>query len=296
MFCAELRRTLDGMGISYEVILVDDGSSDGSYSAAAELTWPELLLVRLVRNAGHQAALDVGLRHASGEFVVTMDSDLQHPPTVIPQLLAKARDLGVDVVYAVRSSRHEETFFKRESAHWYYRTMRLMSGVPVIDNAADFRLMSRFVVDVLNGIPERKVFRLLLPALGFSSSTVDYVAEPRRAGESKYSVRRMASLAVLSSVQFSRHPLRVVAGFGLVMALAAFVWLCYVVVSFISGNALVGWPSIMSVVLLLGGMTLFSLGVIGEYVGEIYEMVKRRPQYVVRDVHGPSTSDSESQG
>ena len=291
-FCDALRRVLDEVGASYEVILVDDGSHDGSFAVATRQDWPQLTVIRLSANAGHQAALEAGLSHSSGKFVVTMDADLQHPPTVIPELLAAAQARDVDVAYAIRSGRSEENFFKRSTARWYYRIIRLLTGVPVINHAADFRLMSRFVVDVLNDIPGRKVYRLLLPSLGFSYVTVEYVAGERAAGQSKYTFQKMLSLAVRSSVQFSPHPLRFVALIGLLTSAVAVLWLAFVFGSFFTGSALIGWPSLMSVVLILGGITLFSLGVIGEYIGEVYEGIKGRPHFIVRTVHDPRTGSS----
>ena len=286
-FCGALRRVLDEVGEPYEVILVDDGSRDGSFAVATRQHWPQLTIIRLTTNVGHQAALEAGLSHSSGQFVVTMDADLQHPPTVIPELLAAAQTRGVDIVYAKRTDRSEESVFKRSTARWYYRIIRLLTGVPVIDHAADFRLMTRFVVDVLDDIPERKVYRLILPSLGFSYATVDYVAGERAAGQSKYTFRKMLSLAVRSSVQFSPHPLRIVALIGLLTSAVAVLWLAFVVGSVFTGSALTGWPSLMSVVLILGGITLFALGVIGEYISEIYEDVKGRPHFIVRSVHDP---------
>jgi len=241
-----------------------------------------LTLVRLNANVGHQPALEAGLQFALGQLVVTMDADLQHPPSVIPQLVRTAIDRGVDVVYAIRSDRSDESWFKRSSALWYYRIMRSLTGVRIMDHAADFRLMTRFVVDVVNAIPEKKVYRLLLPSLGFRSTAVVFQSAPRRAGKSKYGLRRMFALALRSSVQFSPHPLRLVALIGLVTSVLAFIWLAFVLGAYLTGSALGGWPSLMSVTLVLGGIILFSLGVVGEYVGEIFGTLKGRPHYVIR--------------
>lgn len=290
-FCQELRCTLDALEDIYEVVLVDDGSTDGSFTAALDQSWPQLTVIRLSANVGHQSALEAGLHVARGDLVVTMDADLQHPPNVVPQLVSTALDLDVDVVYAVRCDRSDDNWFKRFTARWYYRIIRTLTGVPIVDHAADFRLVTRFVVDIVNNIPEKKVFRLLIPSLGFSSTTVSFQAATRRAGHSKYGLRKMLSLALRSSVQFSPHPLRLVALLGLATSVLAFVWLVFVIGAYLAGSTLGGWPSLMSVTLVLGGIILFSLGVVGEYVGEIFESVKGRPHFIIRSMEGEGTSN-----
>ncbi len=283
-FFENLRIHLDGLGLSYEVVVVDDGSSDHSWDVVRDLKWPQLRGLRLLTNRGHQVALDAGIRAARGELVVTMDSDGQHPPAVITDLLDAVSTHDVDVVYAIRSDRSDDGWAKRQSARVYYQLMRGLTGVPVEDSAADFRLMSRYVVDVLNGIPDQKVFRLLLPYFGFSATTVDYRAQPRMLGTSKYSFRRMLGLAVSSSIQFSTKPLRIVAGIGFFMAVVAALWLAWVLVDFFAGRTVAGWASQMAVTLIVGGLTLFSLGIVGQYVGEVFERISGRPQFLVREV------------
>lgn len=283
-FCGALRVVMNTSGYEYEVILVDDGSSDSSVSIALSMDWPQAQILQLLANSGHQAALEAGIGRCRGDYVVTMDSDLQHPPALVPAMVQEAIRTQSDVVYGVRASRAEDSAFKRLTARSYYRLTRRLSGVDLIENAADYRLLSRFAVDALLGIPGRKVYRLLVPALGFRSATVEFTADERFAGQSKYTLGKMLALAVLSSLEFSRKPLRIAAATGLVTALVAVLWLVYVVVSFARGDSLVGWPSLMSVVLILGGATLFCLGVIGEYIGEIYRMIQGRPDYIVRRV------------
>ena len=285
-FLNGLRTTLDALDMAYEVIVVDDGSTDSSWSVLSAMNWPELRALRLVANCGHQVALDAGIREAAGDYVVTMDSDGQHPSDLIPVLLSAAKQTNSDVVYAIRLDRAEDSWFKRSTARVYYRLMRGMTGVSIQDSAADYRLMTRFVVDVINQIPDQKVFRLLLPYLGFSSTTVEFQALRREHGESKYSLGRMAGLAVRSSIQFSTKPLRMFMGIGFVMSFLAALWLVWVLVDFVSGRTVAGWASQMSVTLIVGGLTLFGLGIVGEYVGEVFERVKGRPQYLVREVIG----------
>jgi len=293
-FLADLRTTLDALKVTYEVIVVDDGSTDSSWSVLEAANWPELRALRLVANRGHQVALDAGIREAAGDYVVTMDSDGQHPPELIPVLLSAAKETNSDVVYAIRQDRTEDSWFKRSTARVYYRLMRSMTGVAIQDSAADYRLMTRFVVDVINQIPDQKVFRLLLPYLGFSSTTVEFQALPREHGESKYSFGRMAGLAVRSSIQFSTKPLRIVMGIGFVMSFLAALWLIWVLVDFAAGRTVAGWASQMSVTLIVGGLMLFGLGIVGEYVGEVFERVKGRPNYLIRDeISGHARSEDE---
>ena len=282
-FLSDLRTSLDHLGVCYEVVVVDDGSTDSSWDVITGIDWPQLRGIRLLSNRGHQVALDAGLRAAKGDFVVTMDSDGQHPPDVVAQLLDLSVNQGVDVVYAVRSNRSDDGWAKRQSARAYYRLMRVLTGVPIADSAADFRLMSRRVVDVLNQIPNQKVFRLLLPHLGFSSSTVDFRARPRRHGVSKYSLGRMLALAIRSAIQFSTRPLRIVTMTGFIMAVFAALWLAWVLIDFAAGRTVAGWASQMAVTLVVGGLTLFSVGIVGEYVGEIFERVSGRPYFLIRE-------------
>lgn len=292
-FLRDLLAHLDGLGVTYEVIVVDDGSSDGSWDVVRNFEWTQLRGLRLLANRGHQVALDAGIRAARGEYVVTMDSDGQHPPAVVAQLLDAAEAQNVDVVYATRSDRSDDGWAKRQSARAYYRLVRGLTGVQVENSAADFRLMSRFVVDVLNEIPEQKIFRLLLPHFGFTSTNVDFQARPREHGKSKYSFGRMVALAVRSSVQFSTKPLRIVAAIGFVMALTAGLWLAWVMFDFVSGRTVTGWASQMAVTLIVGGLTLFSLGIVGIYVGELYERLNGRPQFLVRDTKRASHNQTE---
>ena len=284
-FCAALREVLEGMGTEYEVILVDDGSTDDTVSELLEtVRWQECRVVRLVRNAGHQNALDAGLREARGEWVVTMDSDLQHPPQFIPHLMALAGTEGAQIVSAARRDRAGDGVLKRTTGSAYYSIMRVMTGIDVVTNAADFRLLSRKVVDALNAIGQEKVFRLLIPSLGFPTAVYEYSAAPRHSGKTKYSLRKMLLLATQSSLSFSSLPLRWVFLAGLACSLGAFVWLLAVLVSFLLGYTISGWASLMVAVLLLGGLQLLALGLIGEYVATLFSIAQGRPPYLVDDV------------
>ena len=280
-----LHSVVSDMNISYEIVLVDDGSQDNWREALPSS--PQLAncrVVELVGNSGHQAALEAGIRETEADFVITLDSDLQHPPELIPQMYNCAISQKCDVVYARRSSRKEEPLSKRMPSSFFYSLMRWLSGVPVQSHAADFRLMSRFAVDMISQIPGPHVFRFLLPSLNFSSQTVDYVADDRFAGSSKYGLWQMVRLATQSILQFSLRPLRIVVALGLITSLIAVVWLTYVLISWANGSTVTGWASLMGVILLLGGSILFSLGVIGEYLGRTYEALLARPAFIVKQV------------
>ena len=283
-FVARLRPALDGIAESYEVVAVDDGSSDATVSRLLQLTtdWPQLRIVALRRNVGHQTALRAGLKAARGEYVVSIDADLQDPPETIGAMLEKARSENVDVVYGVRNDRSTDTAFKRNTAGIYYWMMRRLVGPWISDQAGDFRLMSRAVVDVLNELPEpRPVYRLVVPSLGFSSAEVGYAREERVAGETKYPLSRMIRLTFDSITGFSASPLKIATWLGLLSFLACVALIVTGLVAWGSGATVPGWTSLYIAVLLLGGVQLICLGLLGEYVGRIYAATQGRPAYLV---------------
>jgi dolichol-phosphate mannosyltransferase len=291
LLVARLRPVLDGLGEPYEVVVVDDGSRDRTADllVAEQPSWPELRVRMLAANAGHQAALTAGLDVARGDYVVTMDADLQDPPELIPTMLAAARDNQLDVVYAARSDRSRDTWFKRTTAGWYYRLMRRYAGVELPPQVGDFRLVSRRVVTALRALPERhRVYRLLVPWLGFPSATVEYVREQRPAGRTKYSLMRMVNLSVDSTTSFTTAPLRIATGLGLTTAALSLLATIATVLTWFFGKTVPGWASLTCVVLFLGAVQLLCLGLLGEYVGRVYQQVQRRPLYTVdRDVPTP---------
>jgi dolichol-phosphate mannosyltransferase len=283
-FVARLRPVLDRLGLTYEVVAVDDGSSDATVARLLQLRadWPQLRVVSLRRNVGHQAALAAGLRSARGDYVVSIDADLQDPPETIGDMLAAAREHGVDVVYGVRNDRSTDTVFKRRTAGIYYWMMRRLVGPWVSDQAGDFRLMSRAVVDVLNDLPEqRPVYRLVVPSLGFASTEVTYVRAERVAGETKYPLSKMIKLTLDSVTSFSATPLRIATWLGLLSFLVCLGLMVSGLVAWGFGAVVPGWTSLYVAVLLLGGIQLICLGLLGEYIGRIYAAVQNRPQYLV---------------
>lgn len=283
---------LDGMGgpdeLSWQVIFVDDGSTDSS---------PELLqnfhhrdsriaCITLSRNFGHQVAISCGLDYARGDAVIAMDGDLQDPPEVLPDLVARWRE-GYEVVYAVRQKR-KENIVKRAAYRSFYWLLNKVSYLDIPLDSGDFSLMDRRVVDLLREMPERNRFvRGLRTWVGFRQTPYEYVRGARYAGASKYTLTRLLRLAFDGLVSYSFVPLRLVSNIGLVVSLSSLVYLGYLTGAYWFGDrAVQGWTSTVSIVLFLGGVQLLALGIIGEYVGRVFDEVKRRPHYVISGVVG----------
>lgn len=283
-FVGRLRPVLDGLGVTYEVVAVDDGSRDATVARLMQLRedWAQLRVISLRRNVGHQTALRAGLHSARGEYVVSIDADLQDPPEVIGEMLRAAREQDVHVVYGVRSDRSTDTVFKRKTAGVYYRVMRRMVGPWVSDQAGDFRLMSRTVVDVLNNLPEqRPVYRLVVPSLGFSSAEVAYVRAERVAGETKYPLSKMIKLTLDSVTSFSAAPLKIATWLGVLAFLICVGLIVAGLIAWGAGTVVPGWTSLYIAVLLLGGVQLICLGLLGEYIGRIYAATQNRPPFLI---------------
>ncbi|MEO3926542.1 glycosyltransferase family 2 protein [Micromonosporaceae bacterium B7E4] len=281
-----LRAVLDGLGEQYEVVAVDDGSADRTVEVLRELRaeWPELRVVRLRRNSGHQAALLAGLMRARGDYLVSIDADLQDPPEVIPEMLRRAREDRLHVVYGVRTDRSTDTAFKRGTAAAYYRLMRRLAGRHVPAQAGDFRLLSRDVVETLRALPERTpVLRIVVPWLGFASGEVSYLRAERVAGETKYPISRMIRLAADSVTSFSAAPLRIATWFGAAGVIASGVLIVMAFVSYLAGATVPGWASVFVAVVFFGAAQMLCLGLLGEYVGRIYTALQGRPAYLVSE-------------
>jgi dolichol-phosphate mannosyltransferase len=279
-----LRQVLDGIGEPYEVVAVDDGSTDSTPAQliGARRGWPQLRVIRLRRNAGHQAALTAGLHRARGEYVASIDADLQDPPEKIPEMLALARTQGLDIVYGVRTDRSTDSAGKRGTAAAYYWLMRRLAGVDMHPHAGDFRLLSRATVDVLRQLPEHQpVYRLLVPWIGFPSGSVTYARAQRAAGKTKYPLTKMVRLALDSVTNFSAAPLRLATWLGAASFVLCLLMLVYVVVAFALGHTVQGWSSVLATMLFLGGVQLLCLGLLGEYLGRLYASAQGRPAYFV---------------
>jgi glycosyltransferase involved in cell wall biosynthesis len=272
-------------GETWELVVVDDGSRDGTGARLAELSDADsrVRVVMLSRSFGHQAALTAGLEHARGDVVVMLDGDLQDPPELITDMLARWRD-GSDVVYAVRSDRPGESPFKLITARWFYRLFRRVTDVELAPDSGDFRLMSRRALDALLAMPERNRFlRGMSVWVGFTQTAVPFAREARSAGRTKYTLSRMLRFSFDAITSFSNRPLQVATFLGFVCSLLAFLAIPLTVVARYANIYERGVPTTIVVVLLLGGIQLITVGIIGEYVGRIYDEVKNRPLYVVRD-------------
>jgi len=290
---AELRRVMAAMGTT-EIIGVDDGSNDGTLDAlrAAAAADPGGRYLSFTRNFGHEAALRAGLRHARGRAVIAMDCDFEHPPEVIPKLIEQWR-AGFKIVAGQRADDATVSAFKRASSRAYYRALGALGDVQVEPGSADFWLLDRTVVDVINGFENQDLFlRGLLRWLGHPIGKVPYQPGQRRHGTSKYSMRRMVELALTGIAAHSVRPLRTAIWLALAFAALGVLFVIYAIVSFLFiQHTVAGWSSIMAVMAILGAAQLFVLGIIGEYVGRILRETRRRPNYVIAETEADRRAD-----
>jgi polyisoprenyl-phosphate glycosyltransferase len=271
-------------GLQFELVIVDDGSSDGTPLCLERIADadPRVRVITLSRNFGHQTALTAGLDHARGDAVVMLDCDLQDPPELIPTMLDHWR-AGCDVVYAVRETRAGESHFKLTTARWFYALFGALAQVRLAPNSGDFRLLDRGALDALLSMRERNRFlRGMTVWVGYTQAAVPYQRDPRHAGETKYNFTRMLRFSADAVLSFSDRPLQLATLLGFLISLLAFIAIPVVVVLRLLGHYLPGFGALTIVVLLLGGIQLIAIGIIGEYVGRIYDEVKGRPLYLVR--------------
>ncbi len=271
-------------GTPFELLIVDDGSTDATPEILARLAEsdPRVRVIHLSRPFGHQTALTAGLDHAAGEAVVMIDADLQDPPELIPELVAHWRR-GTDVVYAVRSTRSGESAFKLVTAKWFYRLISKLSSIELQENSGDFRLMDRRALEALLSMRERnRYLRGMTVWVGFTQAAVPYERDARYAGETKYTLKKMVKFALDAVSSFSHVPLQLATVLGFLISIVAFTLVPVIIVLKILGSYLPGFTSITIAILLLGGVQLITLGILGEYVGRIYDEVKGRPLYFVR--------------
>jgi glycosyltransferase involved in cell wall biosynthesis len=280
-FCDRVRSALDGL--PWELVIVDDGSTDSTPQILARNARADerVKVVTLSRNFGHQMAITAGLDHATGDVVVMIDADLQDPPELIPTMIEHWR-AGSDVVYATRTDRTGESHFKLATARWFYRIMGKVSDVPLAQNSGDFRLLDRRALDALLQMRERnRYLRGMTSWVGFTQTALPYSRDARFAGETKYPLRKMLRFALDGLTSFSNFPLQLAALAGFACAALALLGLPLTIVARYSGIYERGVPSLLFAVLLIGGIQLLALGMLGEYLGRIYDEVKQRPLYVV---------------
>ncbi|HET9224160.1 MAG TPA: glycosyltransferase family 2 protein [Roseiflexaceae bacterium] len=289
-FCERTIAALEPLGEPFEIVLVNDGSRDGSPEIIRQLhdQDPRIKVVNFSRNFGHQVAITAGMDYAKGQAVTVIDSDLQDPPEVIPRMIDEWKR-GYQVVYGVRGEREGETAFKLATASLFYRLIRKITNVDIPLDAGDFRLMDRRVVEALNSMREQKRFmRGLSVWVGFKQTGVTYRRDARKAGETKYPLRKMIRFALDGITAFSYLPLQLATYLGFTVATLSLLGLIAVIILRLtgSGDAFYGQASTLVSVLFLGGIQLIFLGIIGEYLGRIYDEVKRRPLYIVAETLG----------
>ncbi len=285
-FYTTVKEVLATMDYDHEIIFVDDGSSDDSAGMLRHIGQedPKVKVLLLARNFGHQLALTCGLDYAKGDAVITMDGDMQHPPELIPELV-KHWEASADVVRTIRDSTEDASWAKSFTSKYYYKVLNRLANVPIVEGGSDFRLMNRKSLETLKHFREHGRFlRGIVGDLGFVQHEFHFVAPPRFAGTSKFSVKKMMRFALDGITAFSRVPLRLALYIGLLCGLLSLVMIGHILfVHFFSDNVISGWSSLGVAIFFLGGVQLVGLGIIGEYVGRIFEEVKQRPLYWVKD-------------
>ncbi|MBE7066646.1 MAG: glycosyltransferase family 2 protein [Ruminococcaceae bacterium] len=283
-----LKSVMDGTGETYELIFVNDGSRDKTRDLASAICYKDknVKLIDFARNFGHQVAISAGMDNSCGDAVVVIDADLQDPPEVIPQMMAKWRE-GYDVVYGKRLKREGDSFFKKFTAKVFYRTLNKMTDTEIPVDTGDFRLIDRKVCDALkNSISEKNRYvRGIISWLGFKSAPVEFVREKRFAGTTKYPLKKMLKFAGDAIMSFSLKPLKLATYLGVGISIASLIYGIVLVILKLCGvlSTVMGWTSIVAISLFFNGIILMILGILGSYIGRIYEEVKGRPLYVIQE-------------
>lgn len=287
-FHRRLTATLDQIPIVSEIVYIDDGSTDKSQALVESFSLSSSLIrcISLSRNFGKESAMSAGLKHCQGEAIILIDSDLQDPPELIPDLLAKWRE-GNDVVNMQRSDRLGESWFKRFSAACFYKLLNSIAKLEVPENVGDFRLLSREVVNHINQLPERnRYMKGLFSWPGFRQTTITFQRDARLCGETKWNYLKLLGLAVDGITSFSIRPLRIATIIGALTAITAFIYGSFIVIKTVFlGDPVSGYPSIMVIQLALGGIQLLCIGLMGEYIGRIFIETKQRPLYLIQSIH-----------
>ncbi|MBS7563097.1 glycosyltransferase family 2 protein [Mucilaginibacter sp. Bleaf8] len=282
-----LIQVLKATPYEYEVIFIDDGSSDGTLRKLQSIgdIDPNLYYLELSRNFGHQNALKAGYDYADGDCIISMDSDMQHPPDMITQFLEKWEE-GYDVVYTLREYQDEATIFKTKTSDLFYKMINSLSDTKLEKGTADFRLIDRKVANVLSSLNESGLFiRGLIKWLGFRQYAISYQCDARFSGKSKYNLKKMVKFAVQGITAFSVRPLYMATGIGLFFSLLATLYIPYILISYFTGHVVSGWTSILATIVFFGGIQLMVLGIIGMYLGKLFMQSKQRPNYIIRSTN-----------
>ena len=294
---SRLKVMLDGLNEPYELIFVNDGSRDATTAMIRKICDSDstVRLIDFARNFGHQTAITAGMDYASGEAIIVIDADLQDPPEVIPEMIAKWRE-GFDVVYGQRAQRKGETLFKRFTSAAFYRVLNKLTDVDIPVDTGDFRLIDRKVCDALKQVKERnRYIRGIISWLGFRQTGVEFIREKRFAGETKYPLKKMLRFAFDAITSFSYKPLKLATYVGVTISLTGFGYLMVVLYQkMFTTSTVTGWASMMAVNLFFNGVVLLMLGIIGEYIGRIYDEAKGRPLYVIREELNFASQDMRS--
>ncbi|PEJ57810.1 glycosyltransferase [Bacillus sp. AFS002410] len=293
----QLKKVMNSAGDSYELIFINDGSKDGSVDIIKDYcSWDKTVkLIDFSRNFGHQIAISAGMDYASGEAVIIIDADLQDPPSLIIDMIGKWKE-GYEVVYAKRLKRNGETIFKKWSAAMFYRILRASTDISIPVDTGDFRLMDRKVCDEMKQLSENNRFvRGLVSWVGFRQTAIEYERDERLAGETKYPLKKMIKLCLDGITSFSYKPLKLAGYLGAILSSLGFVYMIYVIyLALFTDSVIKGWSSLISIMLLFNGFVLIILGILGEYVGRIYDETKGRPLYIVRELQGLEKEKSKN--
>lgn len=281
-----LRNVLNSISMDYEILFVNDGSIDKTLDILSKIAKNDkkVKVISFSRNFGHQPAVCAGIHHCKGDYAVIIDADLQDPPEVIPEMLELAKNENANVVYGVRKKRKGETFFKRFTAWLFYKIINFLSDVPLPENTGDFRLIDKRVIEAFNQLPEKnKYIRGLISWIGFKQIPYYYIREPRFAGETKYPLSKMIKFATTALLYFTRKPLKLATTMGFLSINIGLFLTIYVFLSLIlkPEQTVSGWASTMIIIIFFGGVQLLTIGVMGEYIGSIFDEIKNRPMYVI---------------
>lgn len=280
VFESELSQKYD-----YTLIFVNDGSDDDSLSALKKLSNEEknIKYIHFSRNFGHQLAVKAGIDNAFGDIVISMDADMQHPPSLIPKMVKKWEE-GYQVVGTLRTYGDEIDLKKKKSSTYFYKLLNLISDIEIKEGSADFRLLDKQVVSVIQSMKESEPFlRGMVPWVGFNQTYIPYVAQKRYAGETKYTIRKMIKLGVIGVTSLSVKPLRFAVYLGFLFSILSLLYIPYVIWSFINGTEISGWASLIMTIVFFGGIQLIMLGIIGIYIGKIFQQTKERPAYIIQE-------------